>query len=1392
MLRLTNVALWPWLALYSLLGALLGVILSRFLPGGVLRERIYVWRPNLATLLGVVVGGITGRFLSSPVAVVPVALLIAYLCSRLPEIPSLEYFQRLPAKYFARWIVFPFSAEESNPTTNTNEAPVERMIFRDDWNIRPRFETGEEGLFVGREELLGRLSSHFISQGGGTILISGVRGVGKTALVDRALVDARQKLRDRYWEEVSEFLRDRSGVWHPIVFLVRRTLLKLGETAKVPEGEPSKPLNAPGEKLKRGADAYVSRPARRFWKNLNPVGQRIRKMHEASNWQLFVLKFSASDISGAMAEPGQKTIGKPRIDPEKLLRSVIRKLYMTCHSSRHEVEAEARILKWSLFDRAKRQRFFETLEDAYNKSVTKSYTEIISNKVNDFIKQSHSVVSERKINLERFIGLIVAIGFYLGAQWAGTRLNWSTLSSQIIGTGAGGVVAYLTWTWTSKRSRETGSDRSREAQFSYEYDYSLERMQRDLESLLRTLQRFEISRIKFHPLRCFTRSAVIFDELDKLDDADKQLDDVITHFKNFFTLSDTVFVFLTDHQFYEHLSRETTKAQIDRHYSPQHTFFTEKIYLRKPEFSRFREAFYRFAYPEWLVQRASSADAPADISLTEYLLNKGQEAVGQSLPLETLTHLYIHRGQYEPQQREEIEQEFNRREGRKDALALARIWASQASTDVDPKELEKTKEEFRYIEGWLNAEAVSFLFFCKDDIPGEEQTITQNYERLDKPALTKYSSVSEVQFSLSDLARALCFQTRNHYFDLYHMVYDYVGFYADGAPILFLEEKRFAQETRLWSRYQQLLEIAFDSVKENHPSREYFNGLVMESLYRVFDKRAVRESVAIADILFGSNEVAKASRTPGAARKAAKTELPTFTGRDVEKINRAILRLLHLALAHKAISSNSPNFEALLKQERVDWHALAEYKFEWNDDVQSIIKVIHREKHEHELIRFWSENRSELDALDIELARLWNNAAMSEESARMRRVIGELRSKAESVRLKSVKISPSDASAVKNNVGTAETRNAIMPRIILDRIRAEDDADIIEDLGNTATDVSVPADLESRKRQFESATGLRPHSAICPRDTDLMIYLTSSAVPAGFDGKWSKPIVENDYLFWYTSANDEFPVSEKVRFYYSPPRERSAGALFDDYCYLATDARLRRIVAHLEVADYKDSGLAQRAGAEVIGPIGSGSVLQAIVSLPAVELAISLLDKAKQDFNQQGFTAWETYGPDPPKSVDEANAKLSAKIVTNIDTARLPFNLELAIKDALEQSLGADMSRLKPDTWLKVFTSGTSKTNTLARFLLGGVINQIMLLRLEAFPENDKLQKTVLQDFVPWLVQAIVGLAENKGKGLKQMLSSPDWASELEKQRRSLRSDPLPPVLLSPRLSYRLGRRTKK
>jgi Cdc6-like AAA superfamily ATPase len=1356
---------WLILVLIALAASGLGVLISYFFPGTHDREWKYAWVPKQALLVGTVTAffvtlGASSRLQDRwwtglfPVAFVT-AVLASYLSSRLPGLRTL------------------LDKQAKTETETSPEIKANQMLFRQSWKSRPRFETGEEGLFVGRAEFVERLDSHFTSDSGGTILISGVRGVGKTALVDRALVSSRQKLQERYWKETARYL-SQVRFWHVIDQLVRRKLVQLDGGAASFEPTDYKTLQI-------RAEEYVSRPAT-WLRRLDPADRRIRRLHEASRWQLLVLKFSASDISGALPEPGQEIANNPEIDAEKLLRAIIRKLYGTFNPS--GPDPEAAVLQWSLRDKAKRQLFFSTLRTAYQKSISKSYKEQITNSLNALIKQSQSSTLEGKLNLEKIgivllcvIAVAIAAVYGLKYEWG----KWDYLQRLGLPTL---IAGYVVLSWSFKKTREKSSDQSNQISFSYEYDYSLHQMREDIESLIHTLiPGRQNSNEPYDPYRCFRHMVIVFDELDKLKQADQQLEGVITHFKNFFTLSDAVFVFLTDHEFYEHLTRATVEARSNRHYPPQHTFFTEKIYLRKPEFARFREAFFKFTDNSWIEQHAYLG--PPDPTLLDDLLKRDETSVAliESLPLPSLTPLYVQRGQYKPEQGKAIEEQFKIKGGKKDPLALAQIWASQSARVAGATDLQECRNDFDNVKGWTSSEAVSFLYHRRDDFGDVDQkTIETYFNRLTTSVLSKYEGVDHAQFTLSDLARALCFQTRNHYFDLYNAVYDYVASYDDGAPVVALDQSRYTHEPRLWSRYQQLLEIAFDSARENHPSREYFNALLMESLYRAFDKRRTGQSVSIREILFPPPDElppppAEIPPANGNGHENGfRKPVEPFTDRDADKINCAIIRLLRLALAHEAIGG-TPDFVASLNNEGLKPPELATFQFSWKDDSHSIIRSVVREQYEQELVRFWETQKVELEAFDLELSALWSALPITGESLRMRTAIGDLRTKAEQVGGGRGTISGPDANGLKANVGTPEDREALWPRIILERIRAEDDADVVEDFSKPRKDVTKEH-LVARKVEIEQKTAFKISALIRPRDTDYSIYLVVMSLPV-VDvetemKKLESLLPDKTRLMWYVTGKEapEFTAGEKIDIYTSssaapPPGARHGADLIADYLELVSKERLKQVVDRLERNGYKDAQLAQSAGAEVLGPVNANSSLYEALNQPGPTMATKMLVEQRERFRENGLSALPVL-PDNAWSAPGAAKQLALDIVNR---GRLSSEFTTIVEKAvLSLSGNVNPTRVTPESWMKTFITSTEDPKAIPSALLTELIWPVMETKLSVlYSANAKLAEAIQGQFVPWLVGNIQALAETKGVELGSMLSSPDWTSDIERQRRALR-----------------------
>ena len=402
-----------WLLLLAgLVASAAGALVARFYP---LMKR---WKPSLeysflmGTINGLIIVSIIGALIPNLYVVALAGFGIAYLGSFLPP-------DRKPTAPPAREEARTVSSDAAN-----------RVPLRDDWDRRPRFETLETGMFVGRTELLERLTGDLTARRSGTVLISGVRGVGKTALVERSLLAAREVLQNRYWERLLREL-GRAAFWS-FEWYLRRAILRAAMTPRSATQRLilGSPVNAftgfaagpENPAVIRAMEELTRRPMGRFdW--LDPMAHQIRRLSRAGGAQLLVLKFDASDISGAMADPqpapdAEAPAGKPHVNPEKLMRALIRKLYSTCHPS--QATAEASVLKWSL-PRQDRRFFVERLAVAYRKSISKAYKETVSDGFKEASKESQSSSFDLKADVIRMAGGLLSVGLRTFRHLVGNR-----------------------------------------------------------------------------------------------------------------------------------------------------------------------------------------------------------------------------------------------------------------------------------------------------------------------------------------------------------------------------------------------------------------------------------------------------------------------------------------------------------------------------------------------------------------------------------------------------------------------------------------------------------------------------------------------------------------------------------------------------------------------------------------------------------------------------------------------------------------------------------------------------------------------------------------------------------------------------------------------------------
>src|SRR5205807_5546535 len=101
---------------------------------------------------------------------------------------------------------------------------------------------------------------------------------------------------------------------------------------------------------------------------------------------------------------------------------------------------------------------------------------------------------------------------------------------------------------------------------------------------------------------------------------------------------------------------------------------------------------------------------------------------------------------------------------------------------------------------------------------------------------------------------------------------------------------------------------------------------------------------------------------------------------------------------------------------------------------------------------------------------------------------------------------------------------------------------------------------------------------------------------------------------------------------------------------------------------------------ELIGPVGSGSELERILSLQDIEVGISLLNQMREEFKQQGPKARKFDEIAASSSLEDAIVYFASVLapVQPVDDSKLPLPLQPAIERVLKH-LVTDSSRVRAD-----------------------------------------------------------------------------------------------------------------
>lgn len=357
-----------------------------------------------------------------------------------------------------------------------------KITLADDWDYPPNpfpDKKEKQGHFVGRKAEVSLLANDLIRKDSGSILISGMRGVGKTSLVYAAL------------NEVKRLERNGGRTLLPVI------------------------LNA------------------------------SQLQHH--------LKNEESEKNGSI----QKSV----------IQALIRRLYSAVYQQKRNEIAEKDFLG-------------DSLQNLYKKAVAKEVEISDTRKVSELEGTSETSEETNSItvapNFRQIAAIIVAVASTILMTFGVAQTSgWSIFGGAVVAVvGAVGVTAK--WEKRTKSSSQKTEGTEANANEYYLMDNDVGNLEADLEDVLLVLR--EKYRVVF-----------IIDEMDKMtvgDDGAINALKLVRGFKNLFTLSPAVFVFITDQKVYEQFTADRTRREVDG------TLFTHRFFIKRPDHADL-EAFVR-------------------------------------------------------------------------------------------------------------------------------------------------------------------------------------------------------------------------------------------------------------------------------------------------------------------------------------------------------------------------------------------------------------------------------------------------------------------------------------------------------------------------------------------------------------------------------------------------------------------------------------------------------------------------------------------------------------------------------------------------------------------------------------------------------------------------------
>jgi AAA+ ATPase superfamily predicted ATPase len=259
--------------------------------------------------------------------------------------------------------------------------------------------------------------------------------------------------------------------------------------------------------------------------------------------KMFVILINAGQFELTTADNIKK------ITPETILKTLIRRLYSTGKSFVSEDHKS-------------------DLELLYKKAIAKEYKS--EENIHQQLEQIISDEKKRELNvqLKEFDKgkIIHIISFLLGTVLLTTKALGETISKIAAMALAFPLPFLINYSISYNRSKQTKTSNSNSADLLYQMDNDVSNLEYDLEELHKKLN---LAGYKI---------VYVIDELDKLGDINK-VAQVIKYFKNLFTLSKAIFIFIGNEDIYE---SSTIEGEGKLFRPEQYTYFSSKFFISRP------------------------------------------------------------------------------------------------------------------------------------------------------------------------------------------------------------------------------------------------------------------------------------------------------------------------------------------------------------------------------------------------------------------------------------------------------------------------------------------------------------------------------------------------------------------------------------------------------------------------------------------------------------------------------------------------------------------------------------------------------------------------------------------------------------------------------------------